>query len=256
MSNPGAFQQVAEVYRSSRKERDIFWNIYVARPLAAVVVHILRKTPMTPNQVTFLGFGVFLASMVVLVAWPGWHGFLAAAAVLEGSYLLDCADGQLARIKGMTSDVGAYLDFFIDEVKALLLVAAMAANRWVVLGDDRWLLVGIGGVVLVAAGTSLTTFIRRPEYAGTAVKPGLPVVQAAPAGLIPKVRWIVERFLRWIVHYPSWFIYIALLDGLDGVDGVMAFLVLYLGTYLLYVGRTSLAVLLRLGRPSFYSEGA
>ena len=126
----GLLAEVARVYRASRKKRDIFWNVYVARPLAAILVVGLRRTPLTPNQVTFLGFAVFLGAAAALAVLPGWSGVLVAAGVLEASYLLDCADGQLARLKGMTSKVGAYLDFLIDEVKALLLVAACATRLW------------------------------------------------------------------------------------------------------------------------------
>jgi phosphatidylglycerophosphate synthase len=41
---------------------------------------------------------------------------VAAALVLELSYILDCTDGQLARLKHQTSPVGAHLDFLMDEL--------------------------------------------------------------------------------------------------------------------------------------------
>jgi len=244
--------EVARVYRASRKERDIFWNVYVARPLAAVLVVVLRPTPLTPNQVTFLGLFTFVGAAALLVFVRDWTGFLAAAAVLELSYLLDCADGQLARIKGMTSEVGAYLDFFVDEVKALLLVAAFCLRLFFIEGAPSWLLVGLAGVIVVAVATSLTTFVRRPEYSGEARRPGVPVVEERPTGLLGIPAWAVKRFLRWIAHYPSWFVYLALLDGLEQIDGARWFLLLYLSAHLLYVGRTALAVMVRLGSPAFY----
>ena len=248
-------EEVRRVYQESRKARDVFWNVWVARPLAAALIVVLRRTPVTPNQVTFLGLGVFAAAAALLVCVPGWAGFLAGAAVIQLSYLLDCADGQLARIKGMTSKVGAYLDFFVDEVKALLLVGAMALRLWRVDGDPRWLLVGLAGLTLVALGTSLTTFVRRPEYAGEEQAPGVPQVDRMPSGGGLKVLvWAVMRGLRWIVHYPSWIVYLALLDGHAAVEGPVVFLAAYLGAYALYVGRTGLGVVVRLGRPAFYAQ--
>ena len=246
--------EILEVYRASRKDRDVFWNVWVARPIAAVVVLALRRTPLTPNQVTFLGFFVFLGATAVLALWQGWAGFLAAAAALEASYLFDCADGQLARLKGMTSPVGAYLDFLIDEIKALVLVAALTLRLWLRDDDVRWLLLGLCGLVVVSSATTLTTFVRRPAYAGEERAPGVQTVAPRPKHPIRLVLWLVERLAKWLVHYPSWVVWIALLDGLEAVDGAAWFLGLYLGVMLLYLGRTSLAVFVRLAHPGYYRE--
>ena len=56
--------------------------------------------------------------------------------------MLDCADGQLARLKGTSSPVGAHLDFLMDELKAFALVAAIAIRLWMPDRDPRWLLEG------------------------------------------------------------------------------------------------------------------
>ncbi len=250
----GFFAETARIYRDSRKEQDIFWNVYVARPLAAVLLYFMRRTPLTPNQVTFLGAFSFLGVAAVLIWMRDWTGMLVAAALLEFAYLLDCADGQLARLKSMTSDVGAYLDFLIDEVKALILVGAFAVRLWLEHDDITWLLVGLAGMALVSIATSLTNFVRRPEYAGRDIKPGESARRKAgvPQDLIPKALWLVQSFASWLVHYPSWFVYLALLDGLDGFDGSAWFMYLFLGVYALYAGKTGLGVLVKLGRPGFY----
>src|SRR5690554_7717749 len=119
----GFFAEVVGIYRNSRKEQDIFWNIWVARPLAALLIYFLRATPITPNQVTFLGAFSFLGVAAVLIALSGWGGMLLAAALMQFAYLLDCADGQLARLKAIPSEVGGYLDCCIDEAKRLTLHA-------------------------------------------------------------------------------------------------------------------------------------
>lgn len=248
----GFLAQVKQVYLDSRKPRDIFWNTYVARPLAAPLVWGLARTSITPNQVTFLGALSFLGVIAALVAVPGWPGMLLAALALEFAYLLDCADGQLARITGKTSMVGAYLDFLIDEFKALGLVAGFGARLWIEQGQQEWLLVGMVGVCMVAIATSLTTFVRRPEYSGAEIKPGVQPESAAPASLVGKVLWAVQSVAKWLVHYPSWFVYLALLDILEPVNGSMLFLALYLGVYALYIARTGLGILLKLGRASYY----
>lgn len=255
-SGGGLIAEVAQVYRDSRKAHDIAWNIYVARPLAAILVAILRRTPVTPNQVTILGVFVFLGCVATLILWRDWYGLLVSAAILELAYFFDCADGQLARLKKMTSEVGAYFDFLIDEVKALLLVGACAIRVWLTTGDELWLVVGIAGAALVSIATSLTNFVRRPEYSGQEIKPGASAKQPQmPAGLVAKVLWVVQRTASFIVHYPSWFVFVALAGGIEGVDGAMLFLALFLSVYVLYIGKTGLGVLLKLGSPRFYEKG-
>ncbi len=249
----GFIGAIRQVYRDSQKSEDIAWNTYVARPLAAVLVHLLRSTPLTPNQVTFLGGFVFVFAAVALIAWPGPVGFLVAALIVQFSYLLDCADGQLARIKQMTSEVGAHLDFLMDEFKALLLVGAAGIRLWVVEDDILWLFVAIGAVFIVSAATSLTNFIRRPEYAGKAVGPGESAKKRAlPKSPVGKVIWLVEAVARYFVHYPSWIIWIAIVGFFVPLDTAILFLVPFLGVYILYMGRTSLSILLKLGTPGFY----
>ena len=116
------FGAAADIYRRTRKPNDILWNRFVARPLAAVVVVPLARTGITPNQVTFATLPVFLAGAAVLALLPSWGALIAGAAIIELSYVLDCADGQLARLKGTSSPVGAHLDFLMDELKAFTLV--------------------------------------------------------------------------------------------------------------------------------------
>lgn len=258
----GVFAQIAEVYRTSRKDRDLVWNVYVARPLAAGLVWALARTPLTPNQVSFLGAFVFVGVAVALVASTSPWAVVVAALMIQFSYLFDCADGQLARLTGKTSSVGMYLDFLIDELKAALLVGACAVRLWLVYDQVWWLVVGIASVALASIATSLTTFIRRPEYAGKEIKPGVYVERAAPKSLVGKIVRLIETVAQLIIHYPSWFHFAALaglidlaaLAGFPGwrLDGALIFFAPFMGIYLLYASKTALAIFLRLASPRFY----
>src|SRR6516162_6295362 len=132
--------EVIDAYRRTRKPKDILWNRFVARPLAAVLLVPLQATSITPNQVTLLTLVVFAAGAAMLALAPGWRALVIAAGVIELSYVLDCVDGQLARLKGTSSPVGAHLDFLMDELKAFLLVGAVAVRLWRPEGAARCLL--------------------------------------------------------------------------------------------------------------------
>jgi phosphatidylglycerophosphate synthase len=244
------FSQIADVYRRTRKPKDILWNRYVARPVAAVLLVPLAKSRITPNQVTFLSLFTFVGAMALLALERSYLGLIGAALVLEASYVLDCTDGQLARLKQRSSPVGAHLDFLMDELKAFLLVAAAGVRLWRADGHELWLLEALLGLVVVASAISLTTFIRRPEYlaATGAQRPqsagdygGGFAAEAPRRSLSPM--GLVEDFGRFLIHYPSYFVIVAVADQVD------VFLHVYLLINAAYAARSLLAVTIKLGRP-------
>jgi phosphatidylglycerophosphate synthase len=242
------FAAVVDAYRRTRKPKDILWNRFVARPLAALVIVPLARTPVTPNQVTLATLVVFLAGAALMALGRGWGALVAGAAILEVSYVLDCADGQLARLKGTSSPVGAHLDFLMDELKAFTLVAAVAVRLWLPAHDGRWLLEGLLGLVVVAGAISLTTFMRRPEYAaatGATIRQGAGdygegFAAAAPTRRSPLA--LLESLGRFVVHYPSYILFVALANRID------LFLHAYLALNAAYAARALLSIARALGR--------
>lgn len=238
------------IYRETRKKNDQLFNVYVMRPLAAVVVSVIRGTSVTPNQVTLLNLAVFVVAAALFIALPTWTGGLVAVAVLEGSYCLDCVDGMLARHKKLASKTGHLFDFFTDEMKAVLLAGALAIRAWRTggygfdgrlweAGDARFLLVGIAGVAIVASAISLTNFVRSPEVSGKAatVEAHYETVaqQRSPGAL-------VATFLRFLNHYPSHIFLWAIAGRLE------VYLGLWIALNALYLARGWLGIVLRFGR--------
>jgi phosphatidylglycerophosphate synthase len=247
--------RVRETYRRTTKPRDILWNRLIARPLAALLVAPLERTRVTPNQVTLASLFVFLGAVALLLLARDHRGLVLAVAVLELSYVLDCADGQLARLRGTSSPVGAHLDFLMDELKAFLLVAATGIRLWQVAADPRFLIEGLAALCAVAAAISLTTFLRRPEYvAATGAQAprsagdygaGFDAAKAAPpARRSPLGRLVqgIEALGRLVVHYPSYLVFVAAADRLD------IFLHAYLLVNAAHAARSILGITLKLGR--------
>jgi phosphatidylglycerophosphate synthase len=240
---------VVDAYRRTRKPKDILWNRFVARPLAAVVVVPLARTRITPNQITLATLFVFLGGAAVMAFVPGWGALVGAAGIIEFSYVLDCADGQLARLKGTSSPVGAHLDFLMDELKAFALVAAIAVRLWRPAQDARWLIEGLAGLGIVAGAISLTTFMRRPEYAaatGAAVSHGAgdygEGFDAPPKPVKRSPLALLEALGRFVVHYPSHILFVALVGRID------LFLHAYVLMHAAYAARAFLKIGRALGR--------
>lgn len=257
--------RIVEAYRRTRKPQDLLWNRYVARPLAAVLLVPLEGTSITPNQVTLATLAVFAVAAGMLAALPGWTALVAAVVVLEFAYVLDCVDGQLARLRGSSTPIGAHLDFLMDELKAFLLVAVVGIRLWRADGSALWLLESLVGLVAVASAISFTTFIRRPEYAaatgvkvnqgrgdygdGFSAPPGAAATAttttattatAASPRRSPKA--LLEALGSFVIHYPSYIVFVALANRLD------LFLHVYAAINVAYVGRSLLAVSWKLGR--------
>ncbi len=242
----------ARVYGETRKRHDLLFNVYVMRPVAAVFVAGFAGTRITPNQVTLANLAVFVVAVGILVAFPTYRGGLAAVAVIELSYCLDCADGMLARFKKLASKAGHLFDFFTDEAKAVLLVGALSVRSWRcgglglgghawAAGDPRFLLAGIVGVTTVASALSLTNFVRNPDVSGreTTVEA---YYDRAEQGARPSAGALLATFLRFLNHYPSHLWLWALVGRLD------AYLWLWIGLNAMYLARGWLGIVRRFGR--------
>jgi hypothetical protein len=238
------FSEIAAIYRASKKKRDINWfTEWIARPPAAVVVYALRGTPITPNQVTFLSTVVAAGAAAMFAVGPGYGWLVAAALVFELSFVLDCADGMLARLRKIASPLGHLLDFLMDELKAMFVYGCVAIRLWQEAGDERLLVVGIGGLFCLAAGLSLTSFMRRPEYgAKPPTEDGQPAEVGGRRGPIGMVATGLEHAARVVVHYPQYIWICALADRID------VYFWAYTGVNVLYLGKAMLSILGRLGR--------
>jgi hypothetical protein len=236
--------EVAAIYRASKKKRDINWfTEWIARPPAAVVVYALRRTPITPNQVTVLSTVVAAAAAAMFAALPGHLWLVAAALVFELSFVLDCADGMLARLRKIASPLGHLFDFLMDELKAMFLYGCVAVRLWRDAGDVRLLHVGLGGLFCLAAGLSLTSFMRRPEYgAKPPTEDGQPAEVGGRRGPIGLALTALEHAARVVVHYPQYIWICALVDRID------VYFWAYTAVNALYLGKAMASILFRLGR--------
>jgi phosphatidylglycerophosphate synthase len=238
------WSDIVAIYRASKKKHDINWfTEWVARPPAAVVVYLLRNSPVTPNQVTFASAFIAAAACAMIALLPGHAWLIAAAIVFEISFVLDCADGQLARLKKVASPLGHLLDFLMDELKAMLLIGCVTVRMWRDTGNDHLLIVGLGALFCLAAGISLTSFMRRPEYgAKPPTEDGQPVELARRSGPVGIVLSGIEWAARFVVHYPQYIWACAFANRID------VFFWAYAGVNALYLGKSLLSIVLRLGR--------
>lgn len=238
------WSEIAAIYRSSKKKKDInWWTEWVCRPPAAAIVYALRNTRITPNQVTFASLVVCALAGAMFLARDGHLWVAGAALVFELSFVLDCADGQLARVRKRASVLGHLLDFLMDELKAMLLYGCVGVHLWRFSGSEHYLLACVGGMFCLASGISITSFMRRPEYgAPPPTEDGQPAVIARRIGLVGRTLTLLEHAARVVVHYPSYILIVAALNRID------IYFWAYTVVNVLYLARSLGVVALRLGR--------
>lgn len=191
--------------------------MYVCRPIAAVLVDAVKGTRITPNQITLTAYVVAMVAAALLIFLPGRVGIVVAVLVYQASYVLDCADGMLARWRGIQSTPGHLLDFLMDELKAFAIFAAAAVRLYRDAHSELFLLIGLGGLVCLASGIAMTTFERRPEIAPPKPAAGAPT-GASPAGprsLVQRLMGLPFAVAKFLIHYPSYILIAALVGRLE-----------------------------------------
>lgn len=85
----------------------------LVRHLSYPVTLVLQRLPLTPNHITLLSLilGIYGCWMFRL---DEYQNTLLAAALFVGCYVLDNCDGEIARIKELTSEFGKRFDSFTD----------------------------------------------------------------------------------------------------------------------------------------------
>jgi phosphatidylglycerophosphate synthase len=85
---------------------------------------------ITPNRITAASFLVsVVATGANLIGSKAY--FLAAAALIHLSHILDCMDGQMARYRQVSSPVGSYYDRLTDQVQVALWFGAASYAAFV-----------------------------------------------------------------------------------------------------------------------------
>ncbi len=130
-------------YKKSLKMAEVeeFVDLYFYRPLAYLLVRAIYRTSITPNQITLFSITIGLAAAFCFGNGPTTA--VIGAVLYAASVVLDCADGQLARLKKNGTRMGRVLDGVVDYIVGIsayfgiavgLKPPAWPASRW-------WLLI-------------------------------------------------------------------------------------------------------------------
>jgi len=101
---------------------------WVNRPLGARAAAVAHQLGVTPNTVTAVSGVLSLGGLVAIaVVGTSVPGAITASALLLAGFVLDSADGQLARLAGAGNVAGEWLDHVVDAVRLPAAHLAIAA---------------------------------------------------------------------------------------------------------------------------------
>ena len=131
----------------------------LVRHLSKKTTAILIKTPLTPNQITFLSLisGLTAAS---LFSVGDYEYNVIAVILLIISYVFDNCDGEIARAKGNTSEFGRKFDDVSDWWVHAAVFTGIGQGAETQSGNEIWWWFGLASSI----GATINYFIVQFSY--------------------------------------------------------------------------------------------
>ena len=200
MSTPAGIARLRQEYRSSLKAiaAEELVDLLMFRPLAFIAARLFQSTPLRPIHVTLLSMVLGVGGGILLGMTPELD-LLPAALFIWLSALLDCADGQLARLQKSASPMGRILDGLIDYAVGISIFVGIGVRGNPAVSESAWWC-AVGGAGASYALQAMVYDLFRTEYlkiAGTGRSTR--EVQAIP-GAAPMrngsgvVHWMYARY--------------------------------------------------------------
>lgn len=218
---------------------------WFGRPLANLMTPAFFNTGWSAGGVTGARTVIAALAIAVLIAPEPWWPPLAAAAFYL-CFVLDCVDGNLARLRHSVSYWGKFLDGIADMVFVLGAPAAAGIGVWATGGDGAWMLLGALLTISSLASQmmrSRLSFMREWMVSQSGpVSPDTEIRVAAPRR--------VQRFVAAVYVNGSFFAPLLLLLPGDGrIWYLLALIPAQMATEIVWLASTIVEARVLLDRP-------
>lgn len=142
------------------------WARRTFEPLLAPLVAGVARSGISPNALTVLGAVLnVVAGVLIGLGLPFWGGVVMVVLAMP----LDALDGGVARLRGLQTRFGAFLDSTLDRVAEGALLGGVAA--WFAQQGD---VLGVVGAAAALVGSFMVSYTRaRAEGLGLECKVGM-----------------------------------------------------------------------------------
>ena len=155
--------QAAEkkLFNSLKGEFEGFVDRFFNRKVSRWFTRIFLAAGLSPNAITIL------ATLIGLVAAAGfgvgtYSAGIIAALLFQLAAIIDCCDGEVARLTFTESPFGAWLDIVMDNVVHMAIFAGIAVGSYLrVAGSDgAWVPLALGSAAVLGNGLSFWLVTR------------------------------------------------------------------------------------------------
>lgn len=121
---------------------DKFFNRPCGRPLAKLLIH----TPITPNLISIASIIIGVIS-AVFFAMGAYGSTITGVLLLQLSAIIDCVDGDVARVVFKETPIGKWIDFVGDQIVHISVFAGLALGVSKSAGAPQLLWLGVSAVL-------------------------------------------------------------------------------------------------------------
>lgn len=108
------------------------WADLFFPPIANRILPLVSRAKwITPNIVTLFSFFLYVLGCLFIFIDISNH-LIYAAILLPVAYIGDCLDGQLARTKNLSSEIGNYIDKVVDVLKIYIITISLAYSAYLI----------------------------------------------------------------------------------------------------------------------------
>ena len=140
-NNTSALVAEGHLLKSVGLNNDSFMDRVVTRFISRQLTRLFLKTPLTPNQITFLSLMIGLGSAFFFYQGTFFSGITGALLLLVSAWV-DCTDGEIARLKFMETPWGARFDILCDNIVHCIVFFTIGMGLFFSTGDAWYKLYG------------------------------------------------------------------------------------------------------------------
>lgn len=179
-----------------RKPIDGLVSRTLNRPVSIRVSALLSGTPLTPNHLSVISFGIALLGALGMATGH----FVIGALVMHVASVLDGCDGEIARLKYQSSRIGGWLDTIFDDVSNNVFALATGIGLWRFRDGDATgrVLLGLAVAGFLLAVPTVATTYRRLVRRGTSDSGALDYSGGESASALRRAvtRWLAPLVKR------------------------------------------------------------
>ena len=125
---------------------------YLNRPISNRITKQIANFPVKPNHISLVSFLLSLLAAII-IAFKGYSFLVLGALLAQLSSILDGCDGEVARLKNITSKYGGWFDQILDRYADLLLITGLTFHTYYLHQSLYVFLIGIlaiGGSLILS----------------------------------------------------------------------------------------------------------